>query len=225
MAKSGGLDRAHGQSFGPKLAFATLHAGLVGLCIWLAFGGFNWADPLRANVLAGCALLYFLRHLLTLFVLLKRRVQMSEAMGLIGFFGMFEVGFLLLGAGAISGTAAPFGWLDWVGIGIVVIGSFLNTGSEVQRWLWKEKPSSKGKCYSGGLFAYSMHINYFGDTLLFFGWAILAASVFAWPIPIFVTASFVWFHIPALDAYLAKRYETDFDDYAKKTSKLIPFIY
>ncbi len=225
MAQFGGLDRVYGQSFGPKLTFSFLHAGLITLCIWLALGGFDWADPLRAKVLAGCGLLYFLRHLLTLSVLLKRRVQMLEALGLIGFFAIFEIGFLLLGAGAISGTATPFGWLDWVGIWMVIIGSFLNTGSEVQRWLWKEKPSSKGKCYKEGLFAYSMHINYFGDTLLFFGWATLAASVFAWPIPIFVTASFVWFHIPALDAYLATRYAADFDEYARKTSKLIPFIY
>ena len=99
MAESGGVDRHHDQSFGPKLAFFALHAGVVSVCIWLAFGSFDWADPLRAKVLAGCALLYFLRHILTLFVLLKRRVQMSEVLGLTVFMAVFEIGFLLLGAG------------------------------------------------------------------------------------------------------------------------------
>ena len=67
MATSGGVDRDHDQSLGPKLAFFTLHAGLVIVCIWLAFGRFDWADPLRAKVLAGCALaavaiLHAVRH-------------------------------------------------------------------------------------------------------------------------------------------------------------------
>lgn len=225
MANSGGVDRGHDRSYGPKFVFCVLHAGVAALCLWLAFGGFGWPDPLRAKVLAGCALLYFLRHAFTLFVLLKRRVQLSEALGLIAFMALFEIGFLLLGAGAIRGTAVPFGWLDWVGLGMVGIGSFLNTGSEVQRWLWKRRPSSKGRCYTEGLFAYSMHINYFGDAILFSGWAILAASLFAWPVPIFVTASFVWFHIPALDAYLSERYGDEFTAYAAKTAKFVPFIY
>ncbi|TLP43967.1 DUF1295 domain-containing protein [Cohaesibacter sp. CAU 1516] len=225
MAKSGGVDRNHDQSFGPKIAFFVLHAGVVAICFWLAFGRFDWADPFRAKVLAACALFYFLRHILTLFVLLKRRVLMAEVLGLVVFMAVFEIGFLLLGAGALSGSATPFGWLDWVGVVMVLIGSWLNSGSEVQRWLWKRQPTSKGKCYTEGLFAYSMHINYFGDSVLFSGWAILAASIFAWPVPIFITAAFVWFHIPALDAYLEERYGKDFETYAQKTAKFVPFLY
>ena len=225
MAQSGGVNRSHDQSLGPKLTFCVLHAGVVAICIWLAFSRFDWADLTRAKVLAGCALLYFLRHVLTLFVLLKRRVEMSEVLGLVVFMAVFEIGFLLLGAGVLSGTATPFGWLDGIGVAMVLIGSILNSGSELQRWHWKKKPSSKGKCYTEGLFGYSMHINYFGDSILFSGWALLTASLFAWPVPIFITASFVFFHIPALDAYLAERYGSDFEVYAKKTAKFVPFVY
>jgi steroid 5-alpha reductase family enzyme len=225
MAKSGGINRNLAPSIGPKLAFCGLHAGWIAVCSWLAFGSFDWADPIRAKLLAACALLYFLRHVLTLFVLLKRRVLMSEVLGLIGFMAVFEIGFLLLGAGVLSSASKPFGWIDWIGVALVLVGSFLNSGSEVQRWLWKKKPTSKGRCYTEGLFAYSMHINYFGDCVLFTGWAVLAASIFAWPVPIFITASFIWFHIPALDEYLAERYGKPFEAYAAKTAKLVPFIY
>jgi protein-S-isoprenylcysteine O-methyltransferase Ste14 len=31
--------------------------------------------------------------------------------------------------------------------------------------------------------------------------------------------------IPAHDAYLAERYGSDFDQYARRTSKLIPLLY
>ena len=53
----------------------------------------------------------------------------------------------------------------------------------------------------------------------------LAASLFAWTIPIFVTAGFVFFHIPVLDTYLSKRYGAEFDEYATKTAKLVPLVY
>jgi protein-S-isoprenylcysteine O-methyltransferase Ste14 len=70
-----------------------------------------------------------------------------------------------------------------------------------------------------------MHINYFGDSVLFTGWAILAASVFAFSIPVLMIAMFVFVHIPPLDAYLAQRYGDEFKDYAAKTAKFVPFVY
>jgi len=225
MANSGGVDRGHDPSVGPKLAFSILHGLPVGVGIWLAFGGFDWPDPLRARLLAALAALYFLRQVFTLFVLLQRRVQMSEVLGLVGFIALFEIGFLLLGAGAVSGVATPFGAVDWLGLALLLFGSFLNSWSEFQRWQWKRQPDAHGKCYTGGLFAYSMHINYFGDSVLFTGWAILAASAIAWPVPILITLGFVFLHIPALDAYLAQRYGDGFADYASRTPKFVPFVY
>lgn len=162
---------------------------------------------------------------MTLFVLLKRQVAYSEVFGLSIFMAVFEIGFVLLGAGILADAPTPLGSLDWVAFALVLLGSYLNTGSELQRWQWKKKPSSKGHCYTGGLFKYATHINYFGDSVLFAGWAMLAASLFAWSIPVFVTAGFVLFHVPALDTYLSKRYGVEFDEYAAKTAKLVPFIY
>lgn len=225
MANSGGVKRSHDRSFSQKLTFAFIHGCIVLICIWLAFGAFDWPDPTRARILAFCAVLYWIRHCLTLFVLLKRQLAYSEVFGLSLFIAFFEIGFLLLGAGVVSNEHLQLPSLDWIALGLVVFGSFLNTGSELQRWRWKKQPSSKGRCYTQGLFGYSMHINYFGDTVMFTGWAILAASIFAWSIPVFVTASFVFFHIPALDEYLAKRYGAQFEEYDNKTVKFIPFVY
>lgn len=224
MASTGGVNRNHDRSFSQKLTFALIHAGIVAICLWLALGEIEWLNPMRARLLAFCAILYWVRFL-TLFVLLKRRVEYSEVFGLSLFMAIFEIGFLLLGAGIFAADPSPLGVMDWIAVAFVLLGSYLNTGSELQRWKWKKKPSTKGLCYTEGLFRYSMHINYFGDTVLFIGWAILAASIFAWSIPIFVTAGFVFFHIPALDTYLSKRYGPEFDEYAKKTAKFIPFLY
>ena len=91
--KYGGVDRGHDHSFGPKLIFALLHGTIVVICLWLAFGTFEWTNPTRAKILALAAALYFLRHLVTLFVLLQRKVELSEALGLTAVMAIFEIRF------------------------------------------------------------------------------------------------------------------------------------
>ena len=161
----------------------------------------------------------------TLFVLLKRQVAYAEVFGLLIFIACFEIGFTLLGAGILTEAPTPLGGKDWIAFALVLLGSYLNTGSEVQRWRWKKHPSSKGHCYTGGLFGYATHINYFGDSVLFTGWAILAASIFAFSIPLLMTVMFVFVHTPTLDAYLEDRYGSDVQAYAKKTAKFVPYLY
>ena len=224
MKSPQGLDRVHAPSILPKLTFAFLHAAVLAICIWIVLAG-SLPDTKRALLLLACAALYFFRHLVTLFVLLKRNVPYAEALGLSVFIALFAIGFLLLGGGALSNKITPFGILDAFALGLVLLGSYLNSASELQRWSWKKNPKSKGHCYTGGLFSYSMHINYFGDRLLFTGWAILTTSIFALIVPIGITAGVVFYHIPSLDKYLAQRYGDEFKAYAKKTARLIPYIY
>ncbi|GAB2186283.1 methyltransferase family protein [Roseibium sp. LAB1] len=237
MAQSGGVSRQHDRSLQQKSVFAALHFMCVLVSVWLLLGG-GWeqvgrwfgqeltlTDPLRGLLLLACTLLYFARHLLTLFYLLARKVAFSEVFGLGAFIAFFEVGFLALGSGAFRQAAVPFSLLDGAALAMVAGGSFLNSWSELQRKWWKRDPANRGRCYTGGLFASSMHINYFGDTVLFTGWALLTHSLAALAVPAFMAVSFVVFHIPALDAYLSQRYGAQFDAYAVRTRKFIPFIY
>ena len=91
--------------------------------------------------------------------------------------------------------------------------------------VWKKDPANKGKLYTRGLFKYAMHINYFGDVLLFSGWALLTTQPWTLLLPLCMALSFIYFHIPGLDQYLATRYGQAFQDYTKRTKKLIPGIY
>lgn len=232
---SGGVDRTHGRTLGQRLAFFAMHLGSVAVCAWLVLGdgvattgswfGAEWtvATPERAQLLLAVTALYCARHGITLFYLLQRRVTWGEAIGLGVFMIPMEVGFVLLGCGVAG--AHPLGWLDVVAVGLVAVGSYLNTASEVQRKLWKARPGSKGHCYTEGLFRYSMHVNYFGDVLSFSGWAILTATWWTFPLPVLMTALFVFVHIPGLDAYLAEHYGDEFTAYAARTKKLVPWIY
>ena len=104
------------------------------------------------------------------------------------------------------------------------LGSWLNSYSELQRKWWKEDRANKGKCYTLGLFAWSRNINYFGDVVLFAGWAVASGSWWnAW-VPIIMAAMFYYHHIPDKEAYLAERYRTDWSAYAARTKSFIPFI-
>jgi len=216
----GGVNRSHAPSLMQKASFTGLHFASLAVCVAIAFG-VDLANPTRAKVLVMVAALYFARHLVTLFYLLMRRVDWGEVLGLSVFMAAFEIGFVWLG----GQSSAPFGALDALGLGLLAFGSYLNTGSEVQRKWWKVDPANKGHCYTLGLFRHSMHINFFGDVVLFSGWALLTANLWALGLPFLMGLMFAFMHIPSLDAYLAKRYGDEFIAYAAKTKKLIPYVY
>ena len=189
--------------------------------------GQTWSvsDPNRGQLLVAVACFYWARHTVTLFYLLVRKVEWGEVVGLSLFMVIFEVSLCVLAAGEFQAQAVPFGLVDVLAIALILFGSFLNTGSEVQRKWWKGNPDNKGRCYTEGLFRWSMHINYFGDTVLFFGWCLLTATWWTLVMPVLMAASFIFFHIPGLDAYLEDRYGVEFVEYAGKPKKFMPFIY
>jgi protein-S-isoprenylcysteine O-methyltransferase Ste14 len=70
-----------------------------------------------------------------------------------------------------------------------------------------------------------MHINYFGDIVLFTGFAMVTHSLSMLVIPLIMAVNFVFIIIPSLDRYLEKKYKDEFRDYSRKTKKFIPLIY
>jgi protein-S-isoprenylcysteine O-methyltransferase Ste14 len=44
-------------------------------------------------------------------------------------------------------------------------------------------------------------------------------------IPVLMLAGFVFVNIPVLDSHLHDHYGSAFDEYARRTRKLIPFLY
>ncbi len=236
-SNTAGVNRSHGQSIAQKWIFAGGHLAILLICTWLIYGkgwealghGFGkyWhlSDVYRAQILLFCTFIYWLRHVYTLFRLLVRKVEWSEVLGLLVFIGSFEIGLILLGGGAFRDHSINLGLLDLVALALFVLGSHLNSYSEIQRKLWKSKAANRGRCYTKGLFSYSMHINYFGDTVLFLGWCLFTTNLWVLGFPLLMGMTFVFYHIPGLDLYLAERYGNEFEIYSKKTKKFIPFIY
>lgn len=163
----------------------------------------------------------FIRISFTLTVFIKRQIPWEEAFSVPMAFGVYYIGFALFG----YSSADAINWADYLGVVLFLIGSFLNTHSELMRHIWKKDPANKGKLYTQGLFKYSMHINYFGDLLWVAGYAFVCHNVYSFSIVAFIFSFFAFYNIPKLDKYLAEKYGDAFVAYAKSTKKFIPFIY
>ncbi len=163
----------------------------------------------------------FIRFAFMMFYLLKREMPFEEVFSVTFAFALYYVGFALL----TIDSNIPITSIDYLGIFIFLLGSIINTYSELQRNKWKKKPENKGKLYTEGLFKYSMHINYFGDFLWVSGYAIISRNWWSVTIPLFLLGFFVFYNIPKLDDYLESKYGDQFRNYQKRTSRFIPFIY
>jgi protein-S-isoprenylcysteine O-methyltransferase Ste14 len=223
----------YSKSLAPKIVLTLLHAAALCVVYWLFFlGGFialsYWTGRtyipgafLTRVLLFACAAIYFLRLLFGLFYLVRRTMRWGEAIGIGFFVFLVHIFFALVGGTnpRTPGASAAFGAL------LYLAGSYLNTASEFTRQLWKQKPENQGRLYTGGLFRYARHINYFGDGVLFTGYALITGSLWSFLVPAFMAIGFISANIPALDTYLARKYGDDFDAYALRTKKFIPFVY
>jgi len=156
-----------------------------------------------------------------MFVFIRRRIGWVEG-GLVSF--LFFMMFYLFNVSAGS-HFEPIGLIDIVGIFLYLIGSYINTLGDYQRYAWKQNVENKGRLYTKGLFKYSMHINYFGDSVLYIGLAMITREYVCLFVSIGIILNFVFLQIPMLDKHLSKKYPDEFDEYAKQTKKFIPFVY
>ncbi len=211
----------YGESTSGKRVLTLSHVVAAALAGYFLFRQDAEGDFFRRVLLFSCSLIYFLRLSVTLFYLMRRRMRGSEMLSVAGAVFIFSVGISYAG----RNTEIPLATWDWIAVLLYLFGSFLNTGSELQRHWWKMRPENKGKLYTKGLFSWARHINYFGDTVLLTGWVILSRQGWAGLIPLMVTAGFVFFHIPVLTQYLQNKYKGEFEAYLLRTKKFIPFFY
>ena len=212
-------------SIPPKMAITLWYLICTAGAAWLTFpattGGDGPGNPARQMVLLACVLTYVARAAITLFVFVKRRIPWWEAA-----WGGIPIGLVLFFSlrGGLRATE-PLGFADAAGILLYLAGSYLGTASEYSRHLWKARPENKGHLYTEGLFRHARHINYFGDLILFSGYGLLTGLPWTAIVPLAMAVNFVLFIIPAHDAYLAKRYEGEFEEYSRQTRKLVPYLY
>ena len=200
--------------------------------LWLMFADYatssTWlrqyqlsGDLVRRILIASCLIIYFVRLQVTVWVFQKRKWTWLETITI-----TVLMSFVLYAFAKVGGNNKQVvGVVEVIGILLYLSGSYINTHSEYSRHVWKLKEENRGRLYTKGLFSLSMHVNYFGDIVLFTGLAMVTHSLSMLVIPLIMAVNFVFNIIPSLDRYLEKKYKDEFRDYSKKTKKFIPLIY
>lgn len=119
--------------------------------------------------------------------------------------------------------------MEFLGIIVWLCGYYLETVSDKQLFTFMHNPENKGKVLQTGLWRYSRHPNYFGETLMWIGIYLLALSVpghDAWtacitPLTIAFLLRFVT-GVPLLEN--AMKDNPEYQEYKRKTNTFIPWF-
>ncbi|BEU99229.1 DUF1295 domain-containing protein [Novosphingobium olei] len=132
-----------------------------------------------------------------------------------------QLGILAPGQGA-PGALVAAGALLWL------VGFVFESVGDAQLARFRADPASKGKVLDTGLWRYTRHPNYFGDTCVWWGIWLMAADA-GLPValagligPVFLTFTLTkWSGKPMLERGMAKR-RPDYAEYVRRTSGFIP---
>jgi steroid 5-alpha reductase family enzyme len=118
------------------------------------------------------------------------------------------------------------GLVAWVGVAVWLVGMFFETVGDLQLQRFREDPASRGKVLDTGLWRYTRHPNYFGDSCVWWGIWLVAAS--AWPGLLAVLSPLVMTWLlargtgkPLLEKDIADR-RPEYADYVRRTSGFVP---
>lgn len=221
------------KSIPQKIIIHLIEILILWLSYWVLFqGGGPWVEKHwhiqnatenidRRIIIFTFNIVIFFRLAYMMVVLLKRKIPWQESISVPFAFAFYFLGYPLL----VLPISAAIDSLDYFAIGLFIAGCVLNSGGEILRNQWKNKPENQGKIYTGGFFTYSRHINYFGDILWVTAYALVTKNWYSIILPIFLFAFFAFYNAPKLDHYLKGKYGKEYDEYARKTKMLIPFIY
>jgi steroid 5-alpha reductase family enzyme len=128
---------------------------------------------------------------------------------------------------ANASKPVPIGPLDLAGAVAWVAGFFFETVGDAQLARFKRDPGNRGKIMDKGLWRFSRHPNYFGESLMWWGIFLVALGVpYGWTTvvsPVLITFLLVRVSgIPMLEKKYAGNAE--FQAYARRTSAFVPWF-
>lgn len=117
--------------------------------------------------------------------------------------------------------------LDAVGLLLWLVGFFFEAVGDWQLMHFMRDPANKGKILTSGLWAYTRHPNYFGETLVWWGFFLIALSTGQWPVLVSpLLMNFLLLKVSGvtlLEKTLA-RSRPGYEAYIEKTSAFIPWF-
>jgi steroid 5-alpha reductase family enzyme len=126
-------------------------------------------------------------------------------------------------AAMMAGLPA-LGWTDYAGISLAAAGLLLEAVADFQLAKFRAVPANRDKVLNRGLWAWSRHPNYFGETLMWCGFFLIGfAAVHAWWLilsPVLVTFLLQVSGIAQMEDRIEERRPT----YANYKQQVSPFI-
>jgi steroid 5-alpha reductase family enzyme len=126
--------------------------------------------------------------------------------------------------GAFAGTR-PFGLWDWVGVVLIATGIVFEAVADAQLHGFKEDPLNAGSVMDRGLWRYSRHPNYFGNSVMWWGFYAMAVGAgAAWTAFSPLLMTFLLLRVSGvtmLERDIEER-RPGYGDYIARTSAFVP---
>ena len=116
---------------------------------------------------------------------------------------------------------------DYAGIILWITGFIFEAGGDFQLARFKADPSNKGKVLSSGLWRYTRHPNYFGDSAIWWGYGLIclaAGSIIPVLGSLLMTALIIKVSGVALLEQNLKEKKPEYREYIQKTSSFFPWF-
>lgn len=120
---------------------------------------------------------------------------------------------------------ALFGVVGWIGAALFALGFYFEAVGDWQMDRFRADPANKGRVMDRGLWAWTRHPNYFGDTCVWVGFALIACDHPSGVVALISPLAMGYFllkvsGVPLLERYLMKR--PGYAEYAARTSAFLP---
>jgi steroid 5-alpha reductase family enzyme len=124
-----------------------------------------------------------------------------------------------------AATDTALGWVAAVGVVVWIVGVTFESVGDAQLKAFKADPANKGTVMDRGLWGWTRHPNYFGDSAVWWGLFVIAAE--AWPGVLTILSPVVMTYFLAfatgaklLESEMAKR--PGYPEYQRRTSMFFP---
>lgn len=130
-------------------------------------------------------------------------------------------------AAQISAQPDRLIWLDFTAIPIWAIGFFFEAAGDLQLRRFISNPANKGKLLTSGVWRYTRHPNYFGDSAQWWAFYLIAAAAGGWWTifsPILMTFLLTRVSGVALLEKTLKEQKPGYSEYVASTSGFVPWF-
>ncbi len=127
-----------------------------------------------------------------------------------------------------SNQPSKLGFLEYLGLVIWVIGFFFEAVGDYQLTRFIKNPQNKGKLLDSGVWKYTRHPNYFGDSAQWWGYFLIACAVPFGFLTVFSPIIMTFFLIKVSGVAMLERSMADrkpgYKEYMRTTNAFIPWF-